>query len=35
MALKKVEELTVKDLADTQDRMHLYLAIVVDRYLSL
>lgn len=33
--LQKVEELTGRDLGDTQDRMHLFFATVVDKYLSL
>jgi len=33
--MQKVEELTGRNLNDTQDRMHLYFATVVDKYLSL
>ena len=33
--LQKVEELAGRRLSDTQDRMHLYFATVVDKYLSL
>ncbi|MHC1760925.1 MAG: PucR family transcriptional regulator [Negativicutes bacterium] len=33
--MQKVEELTRRNLGDTQDRMHLYFATVVDKYLSL
>ena len=33
--MQKVEELTGRNLKDTQDRMHLYFATVVDKYLSL
>ena len=33
--LQKVEELAGRNLSDTQDRMHLYFATVVDKYLSL
>ena len=33
--LQKVEELAGRKLSDTQDRMHLYFATVVDKYLSL
>ena len=33
--LQKVEDLAGRNLSDTQDRMHLYFATVVDKYLSL
>jgi PucR family transcriptional regulator, purine catabolism regulatory protein len=33
--LQKVEEVTGRNLSDTQDRMHLYFATVVEKYLSL
>ena len=33
--LQKVEELTGRNLGDTQDRMHLFFATIVDKYLSL
>jgi purine catabolism regulator len=33
--LQKIEEITGRKLTDTQDRMHLYFATVVDQYLSL
>ena len=33
--LQKVEEITGRNLGDTQDRMHLFFATIVDKYLSL
>jgi sugar diacid utilization regulator len=33
--LQKVEEISGRNLGDTQDRMHLFFATIVDKYLSL